>query len=238
MRGCTDAVSTVVKSSRRHGFAQCPSPCVAGIAKRRASTSGAATASKCTECRQCSARDSDASKRHRLKPHLRLIDSRPRVWCHRFEEDSMKPLERLTHRRQLPNRNHRVWRNDVSRTLIDVRTPRGTSGARGDRCRRGVPGGRRCREQRHRDPAVPGQRAEGGPRRSPPAARGHALAHQGARQGSVAGRAARDAQRARPLLVDRVRLAEGRGQAECLPAVRDEDRRRGHPLHPRQVASP
>ena len=56
--------------------------------------------------------------------------------------------------------------------------------------------------------------------------------------GSVAGRAARDAQSARPLLGDRVRLAEGRGQAECLPAVRDEDRRRGHPLHPRQVASP
>ncbi len=36
---------------------------------------------------------------------------------------------------------------------------------------------------------------------------------------------------------DRVRLAQGRGEAERAAAVHDRDRRRGHPLHPRQVAS-
>ena len=42
--------------------------------------------------------------------------------------------------------------------------------------------------------------------------------------------------RARTLLGDRARLAEGRGKAERPPAVQDRDRRARHPLHPRQVA--
>ena len=61
------------------------------------------------------------------------------------------------------------------------------------------------------------------------------LAHQRARQGSVAGRAAGDAAGARPLLDDRVRLAQVRGTTERAAAVHDRDRRGGDPLHPRQV---
>ena len=46
-----------------------------------------------------------------------------------------------------------------------------------------------------------------------------------------------DAAGARALLGDRVRLAQGRGEAERAAAVHDRDRRRRHPLHPRQVAA-
>ena len=53
----------------------------------------------------------------------------------------------------------------------------------------------------------------------------------------VAGRAAGDDAGARALLGDRVRLRARRGAAERAAAVRDRDRRRGHPLHPRQVAA-
>ena len=53
----------------------------------------------------------------------------------------------------------------------------------------------------------------------------------------LAGRAAGDDAGARPLLDDRARLAQGRGDAERAPAVHDRDRRGGHPLHPRQVAA-
>ena len=67
--------------------------------------------------------------------------------------------------------------------------------------------------------------------------RGDALAHQGARRRSVAGRAAGDAAGARPLLDDRVRLAQVRGETERVAAVHDRDRRGGHPLHPRQVTA-
>jgi hypothetical protein len=35
-----------------------------------------------------------------------------------------------------------------------------------------------------------------------------------------------------PLVVDGLRLAQGRGQAECLAAVRPRHRRRGDSLHP------
>ena len=41
-----------------------------------------------------------------------------------------------------------------------------------------------------------------------------------------------------PLLGHGLRLAQGGSQAQCPPAVRDEDRRAGHPLHPRPVAPP
>ena len=36
---------------------------------------------------------------------------------------------------------------------------------------------------------------------------------------------------------DRLRLAQGRSEAQRLAPVHDRDRRRGHPLHPRQVGS-
>ena len=42
---------------------------------------------------------------------------------------------------------------------------------------------------------------------------------------------------ARPLLGDRVRLAQGRGEAERAAAVHDRDQRRRDPLHPRPVAA-
>ena len=63
------------------------------------------------------------------------------------------------------------------------------------------------------------------------------LALQGARRRSVAGRAVGDDSGARALLGDRLRLAQGRGEAQRLAAVHDRDRRRGHPLHPRQVVA-
>ena len=73
--------------------------------------------------------------------------------------------------------------------------------------------------------------------RPPPTHRRDELAQQGARRRSVAGRAAGDDAGARALLADRLRLAQGRGEAQRPTAVHDRDRRRGHPLHPRQVAS-
>ena len=79
--------------------------------------------------------------------------------------------------------------------------------------------------------------ARGAARRPAPPGRGDALAHQGARRRSVAGRAAGDAAGARPLLDDRVRLAQVRGAAERAAAVHDRDRRGRDPLHPRQVAA-
>ena len=42
---------------------------------------------------------------------------------------------------------------------------------------------------------------------------------------------------ARPLLGHRLRLAQVEAQLNALPAVHDRDRRRRHPLHPRQVAA-
>ena len=45
-----------------------------------------------------------------------------------------------------------------------------------------------------------------------------------------------DAPAARAVLDDRVRLGQGRGEAQRAAAVHDRDRRRGHPLHPRESA--
>ena len=67
--------------------------------------------------------------------------------------------------------------------------------------------------------------------------RGDALADQGARRRSLAGRATRHDAGARPLLDDRVRLAQVRGETERAGAVHDRDRRGGHPLHPRALAA-
>src|SRR3984957_12458146 len=50
---------------------------------------------------------------------------------------------------------------------------------------------------------------------------------------SIAGPPAWDAAETRELLGDRVRLAQGRGATERLPAVHHRDRWAGHPLHSR-----
>ena len=89
----------------------------------------------------------------------------------------------------------------------------------------------------HGDPSVPGGGSPGAARRSAPPGRGDALAHPGARRRPLAGRAAGHAPGARPPLDDRVRLEPLRGEAERAAAVQDRDRRRRHPLHPRQVAA-
>ena len=51
-------------------------------------------------------------------------------------------------------------------------------------------------------------------------------------RGRHAGRAARDDSEARPLLGDGVRLAQGRGETELLPALHHRNRWAGHPFHP------
>jgi hypothetical protein len=76
-----------------------------------------------------------------------------------------------------------------------------------------------------------------GSRRPPPSHRRDTLAQQGARRRSVTGRAVGDAAGVRPLLGGRLRLAQGRGEAQRAAAIQNRDRRGGHPLHPRQVAS-
>src|SRR5258708_18214373 len=86
-------------------------------------------------------------------------------------------------------------------------------------------------------PSLPRRHARRSARRPAPAHRGHALALQGARRRSVAGRAAGDDPGARALLDDRLRLAQGRGETERAPSVHHRDRRGGHPLHPRAVAA-
>src|ERR1700730_14512207 len=62
-----------------------------------------------------------------------------------------------------------------------------------------------------RNPSVHRQSSRGRPRRSSPAYRRDSLAHQGADRRSLAGRAAGDDPSARPLLDDRLRLAQMRG---------------------------
>src|SRR5215211_9080577 len=88
-----------------------------------------------------------------------------------------------------------------------------------------------------RSPPLPHRRAGRGSPRPPPTHRRDALALQGARRRSVAGRAVGDDSGTRPLLGDRLRLAQGRGEAERPTAVHDRDRRARHPLHPSQVTA-
>ena len=74
------------------------------------------------------------------------------------------------------------------------------------------------------DSPLPGRRSRrslGGPASSD---RRDAVAVQGARRGSLAGRAAGDDAGAHPLLGDRVRLAQVRGEAQRAAAVQDRDR--------------
>ena len=75
----------------------------------------------------------------------------------------------------------------------------------------------------------------GGARRPSPAHRRDALARTGDGRGCIARRAARDDAGARALLGDRLRLAQGRGEAERPAAVHDRDRRAGHSFHPRPL---
>src|SRR3954462_8567450 len=63
-------------------------------------------------------------------------------------------------------------------------------------------------------PPVPRQRPGGGPHGSPSADQSYEVARTRARRRFLAGRAARDDAEAGPLLGDRIRLAQGRGEAE------------------------
>ena len=65
----------------------------------------------------------------------------------------------------------------------------------------------------------------------------NAMARQGNRRRSVAGHAVGQAAGARSLLGHGLRLAEGGGEAECPAAVRHDDRRARHSLHPRPLPS-
>src|SRR6266568_2016282 len=88
-----------------------------------------------------------------------------------------------------------------------------------------------------RSPPLPRRHSRRGPRRPAPAHRRDALAREGDRPRSFAGRAAGNDAETRALLGHRLRLPEVRGEAECPTAVHDRDRRPRHPLHPRPVAS-
>ena len=61
------------------------------------------------------------------------------------------------------------------------------------------------------------------------------VARTGTGRGCIARRAARDDAEARALLGDRLRLAEGGGEAQCPAAVHHRDRWAGHPLHSRSL---
>ena len=116
-----------------------------------------------------------------------------------------------------PLRHHRRRRSVRRRAARDVRPRGGRRGRRQPFARIGWPSRRRIWSS-----CAAGSRPRAGPRKE--------LVDR-----SVARRAAGDDAGTRPLLVDRVRLAQGRGEAECAAAVHDRDRRRDHSLHPRQV---
>ena len=63
--------------------------------------------------------------------------------------------------------------------------------------------------------------------------RGDTVARPRNGRGSVAGRAARDDAETRPLLGDRIRLAQGRGEAEGAAAIHHRDRWTRHSFHSR-----
>lgn len=84
---------------------------------------------------------------------------------------------------------------------------------------------------RHLDPSVPGSRVRRSACGSASTDRRHEMADAGNRHRCLARRAARDDAQARGLLADGLRLAQGRGAAQCVAAVRDDDRWRRHPFH-------
>ena len=98
-------------------------------------------------------------------------------------------------------------------------------------------GGRDDDWHRRRDSSFQGRNPRGQPGRPPPTARCDALAQPGAGRGPIPGRAAQDHAAAGQLLVERLRLAQGGGEAQRVPAVHHAHRWHGHPLHPRQVAA-
>ena len=107
------------------------------------------------------------------------------------------------------------------------------------RMARHTKGGPHEHSRRHpdRDPVVHDRDPRATDRRPAPAHLGDALAHQGTRRRSLAGRAAGDDPGARGLLGERVRLRACGGAAQRAAAVHDRDRRGRDPLHPRQVAA-
>ena len=102
-----------------------------------------------------------------------------------------------------------------------------TSGARREHC-----GG-----NPHRDPPLPRRHHGRGTRRPPSTHRGHELAREGDRRGSISGRAAGHDAEARALLDDGLRLAHRRGDPERPPAVHHRDRRARYSLHSRSFAA-
>src|SRR6185436_19419417 len=123
----------------------------------------------------------------RYRRYLRLMDPTSHLWSDARGRGSHEAIRTADPRYQ--NWSHRHGHSDVSHALVDAGSGR---------------------EQRYGDPAVSGDHPREAARRASPQDRGHALAHQGARWGSVAGRAACDAQSTRSLLGDGLRLAEGR----------------------------
>ena len=92
-------------------------------------------------------------------------------------------------------------------------------------------------ETADRDPSLPRRHSGRGPGRPPSTHRGHAVAREGDRRRSIAGRAARDDAGARALLGDGLRLAQVRGEAERPTAVHHRDRWARHSLHSRSFAT-
>jgi hypothetical protein len=95
-----------------------------------------------------------------------------------------------------------------------------------------------CRRQargRYDNPSVHDRYPRVRPRGSACAHRRHALAREGARRRSVAGRAAGHGPGARALLADGLRMAQVRGEVERRAALHHRDRRAGHPLRPRSL---
>ena len=93
----------------------------------------------------------------------------------------------------------------------------------------------RTKVRSRRSPPLPHQHSGRGTRRPSPTRGGDTVARPGDGHGSIPGREAGEDPVARPLLGDGIRLAEGGGEAECLAAVCDRDRRAGHSVHPRPL---
>ena len=90
--------------------------------------------------------------------------------------------------------------------------------------------------RRSLDPAVSGACSRRSACRPPPAHRRDALARPGDGRRPVARHTAREAEAARRVLGNGLRLAKGRGQAQRPAAIHDDDRRRRHSLHPCPLA--
>ena len=135
---------------------------------------------------------------------------------------------------------HRVVAWVVASTFGLVTGPNPARECRGPRCDRRGPQRaflEACRGRRGGDPSVPHQRSGKEPRRPAQAGGGDTVARQGDGHGSIPGCAAGEAPGARPLLGNRLRLAKGRSEAQCLAAVRHDHRRPRHPVRACPLAS-